>query len=306
MVSNLNPSSEAFLANIDRVQRGLEDASRQVSSGKRVNVASDAPSEVDTILQLGTAEVRNQQIQGNLAVATTEASAADGALTSATQLMDRARTLAAQGANFTLDATGRQSIASEVQSLLEEMVAISQTTVQGRYIFGGDSDATPPYSLDLSAANGVARLTNASATRRVEDTSGGSFAVAKSASEIFDLRNTDDSLASGNVFAALNGLRASLLANNPTQITAAGNAIKAASDHLNLSQAFYGTVENRIQDASSYSSSYDLQLKVQLSQKQDADVTASALAITQGNTELQAAFAMQAKMPHTTLFDFMG
>jgi flagellin-like hook-associated protein FlgL len=65
-------------------------------------------------------------------------------------------------------------------------------------------------------------------------------------------------------------------------------------------------VESRIQDASTYASNYDTQLKIELGQKQDADVTAAALAITQGNTELQAAFAMQAKMPHTSLFDFMG
>ena len=58
--------------------------------------------------------------------------------TSATKLMDRASVLAAQGATFTLDAAGRQSIAGEAQSLLEQMVAISRTTVQGRYIFGGD------------------------------------------------------------------------------------------------------------------------------------------------------------------------
>lgn len=306
MITNLTPASEAFLANVERVQRSIDDASRQVSSGKRVNVASDAPSEIDTILQLQTGQVRNQQIQANLAVATTNASAADDALSSATKLMDRARTLAAQGANFTLDASGRQGLAGETQSLLEEMVAISQTTVQGRYVFGGDSDATPPYQVDLTADNGVARLTNTPATRRVEDASGGSFAVAKSAAEIFDARNPDDSLASGNVFAALNSLRTALLANDTTQITAANAAIQAASSHLNLSQAFYGTVENRIQDATSYSSSYDVQLQTQLSQKQDADVTAAALAMTQGNTQLQAAFAMQAKMPRTSLFDFMG
>src|ERR1035438_8937112 len=152
MVTNLSPSSEAFMANIDRVQRKVEEASRQVSSGKRVNVASDAPNDVDTILQLHTDEVRNAQIQENLGVAQADADAADGALTSATQLMDRATTLAAQGANFTLDATGRQNIAGEVQSLLEQMTSISNTTVQGRYIFGGDQDSTPPYQVDLTAA----------------------------------------------------------------------------------------------------------------------------------------------------------
>ncbi len=307
MISNLSPSSEAFLANVDRVQRSLDQASRQVSSGKRVNVASDAPSEVDTILQLKTGQVRNQQIQSNLAVVKTDADAADSALSSATKLMDTARTLAAQGGTFTTDATGRQALAGQVEALQEQMVAVSRTVVQGRYVFGGDSDATPPYELDLTTSNGVAQLTaDPTATRRVEDSSGGSFAVAKSAQDIFDTHNADGTLATDNVFAALNNLRIGLLANDVTQINAANTSIQAASDHLSLSQAFYGTVQNRIEYAGTYSTSYDLQLTVQLSQKQDADVTASAMAITQGNTELQAAFAMQAKMPRTTLFDFIG
>jgi flagellar hook-associated protein 3 FlgL len=288
------------------VQRQVEDATRQVSSGKRVNVASDAPNEVDTILQLHTDEVRNAQIQENLGVAQADADAADGALSSATQLMDRATVLAAQGANFTLDATGRQNIAGEVQSLQEQMTAIGNTTVQGRYVFGGDQDSTPPYQVDLTAANGVTRLTNSPATRRVESAAGGSFAVSQSAQDIFDSRNPDDTLASSNVFAALNKLRLGLLANDTTQITAASASLQLASDHLNTAQAFYGTVENRITDATNYSASYDVQLQTELSGKVDADVTSAALAITQGNTQLEAAFQMQAKMPHTTLFDFMG
>jgi flagellar hook-associated protein 3 FlgL len=112
--------------------------------------------------------------------------------------------------------------------------------------------------------------------------------------------------AADNVFAALNNLRLGLLANDTTQITAASASIQTASDHLNTAQAFYGTVENRITDATNYSANYDVQLQTELSQKQDADVTSAALAITQGNTQLEAAFQMQAKMPRTTLFDFMG
>jgi flagellar hook-associated protein 3 FlgL len=316
MISNLNPTSEAFLANVDRVQRRVENASLQASSGKRVNVASDAPSEVDTILQLRSDGVHNTQIQENLAIAQADADASDGALSSATKIMDRARVLAAQGANFTLDATGRQSLAGEVQSLLEQMVAISRTAVQGRYIFGGDRDSTPPYEVDLTAENGVARLTNSPATRRVEDSTGGSFPVAKSAQEIFDTRNPPDPLATDvpppttpaadNVFAALNNLRLGLLANDTARITAANTSVQLAADHLNTAQAFYGTVQNRIADASNYSANYNVQLKIELSQKEDTDITAAALTITQGNIQLQAAFAMQAKLPRTSLFDFIG
>lgn len=307
MISNLNSSSEAFLANMARVQRRMEDASRQTSSGKRVNVASDAPDEVDTILQLRTDAARNTQIQENLAEANADADAADAALTSATKLMDRARVLAAQGANFTVDAAGRQSIAGEVQSLLEQVVSISRTTVQGRYIFGGDQDSSPPYEVDLTSATGAARLTNSAATRRVEDSAGGTFAVNKSGTEIFDTRNAaDDTPASDNVFAAINNLRLGLLANNTAMITGAAGSIQVASDHLNTMQAFYGTVQNRITNATDYCASNDIQLKTELSQKEDADITAAALVVTQGNIQLQAAFQMQAKMPRTTLFDFMG
>ena len=306
MISNLNPAGEVFMANIDRMQRRIDEASRQASSGLRVNSASDAPDQVDAILQIRTNTVRNTQIQANVALAKTDADSADGALNAATKLLDRARTLGAQGANFTLDAAGRESIANEVQSLLEQMVSISRTSVQGRYIFSGDDENTPPYQVDLTSATGVQSLTTAAATRRLEDPAGGTFPVSKTATEIFDARNPDDTPSQGNVFAALNNLRTALLSNSASGIDSAMVDIQNASDHLNLSQGFYGSVLNRLDDAAGYGQSYDLQLKTQLSQKVDADITAAALTLTQGNTQLQAAFQMQARMPHSSLFDFLG
>jgi flagellar hook-associated protein 3 FlgL len=306
MISNLNPSAEAFLANMERVQRSVEEAGRQVSSGRRVNVASDAPDQVDAILQLRADQARNTQIQANLALAKTDADAADSALNSAVKLMDRARVLATQGATFTLDAAGRQSIASEVESLQQQMLAVTRTTVQARYIFGGDQDGSPAFALDLTDASGVTPLNPTTATRRVEDPTGGSFPVSKGAAEIFDARKPDGSPAPDSVFAAMNSLRIGLINNDTAQISAAVDSIQLAASHLNTVQAFYGSVQNRIQDASNYSGNYDIQLKTQLSQKQDADVTAAALALSQGTVQLQAAFQMQAKMPHTSLFDYLG
>ena len=300
MISNLNSSAEAFLANTARVQRSVDEASRQASSGLRVNTASDAPDQIGAILQIRANASHNSQIQANLGVAKTDADAADNALNAATKLMDRARTLGAQGANFTMDANGRQSIAGEVESLLEHMVSISRTTVQGRYIFSGDDENTPPYQLDLTAATGVTPLTTAGATRRIEDPAGGTFAAGKTAAAIFD------GPSSSNIFGALNSLRTALLNNDAAGIDSAMANIQTASDHLGLSQGFYGGVISRVADAVNFGQSYSVQLKTELSQKVDADVTASALALTQGNIQLQAAFQMQAKMPRTSLFDFLG
>ena len=82
--------------------------------------------------------------------------------------------------------------------------------------------------------------------------------------------------------------------------------LRASSNHLIAEQSFYGTVQNRIQSADNYASSMSVRLQTQLSQTEDSDVTSAALELTQATTQLQAAFQMRAKMPHNSLFDYLG
>src|SRR5689334_15756100 len=120
MTTNLDPASELFIANVERIQKRLAEANRQVSSGKRVDQPSDAPDQIDSILQLRADRQRNSQIRANLSTALTDTQSADQALSGSIRLLDRARVLAGQGANTTLDAATRQSLAEEAQALLEQ------------------------------------------------------------------------------------------------------------------------------------------------------------------------------------------
>ena len=306
MISSLSPQSQQFLADVAFAQQRIAVANQQLSSGLKIQVASDGPDVVSELLQLRANLQKNSQLTDNLGLAKTDADVADTSLNAATQLMDTALSLAAQGATATTTAAGRQAIAGQVQGILEQMVGYANTQSGERYVFGGDAETSPPYQLDLLQANGVDQLTTAGATRRIEDPAGGSFPASQTAQQIFDNRNPDGSLANDNVFAALNTLRVALLNNDTSGITAATTPLKAASDHLNISLAFYGTVENRIQDATTYASNYDVQLQTQISQLQDADVAAASLELTQGTTQLQAAFASEARLPRYTLFDFLN
>jgi flagellar hook-associated protein 3 FlgL len=306
MVSNLSPTSELLLADMSRIQQQLTDANLQVSSGRKLNVASDSPTDVQPVLQLRTEQARNKQIESNLTQAQTDANSADTALSNAIDLLDSAVRLGTQGASDTQTAATRQAIAQQVESILDEMVSYSQTQVQGRYIFSGDQSQSPTYQVDLTAATGVDQLANAPATQQVEDPAGGSFAAAKAAGEIFDDRNPDGTPAADNVFSALNSLRTALLNNDQPGISNAVTALQQASDHVNSMEEFYGTVETRIQDATTFANNYDTQLTQQLSDKQDADMTSAAMALTQASTEMQAAMTMQGKTPHNTLFDYLG
>jgi flagellar hook-associated protein 3 FlgL len=305
MISNLDGNSQLFLADLNSVQQHLAKLNREITSGKRISQASDAPDQVESLLQSRADQEHNQQIQSNLAVAQTKAQVADEALASAIQVMDRVLTLASQGASDTTDSASRQSLAQEVQSLQAQMVALSQTTVQGRYIFSGDSGLSPVYSYDPAGTNGVDQLSTVQATLMVEHPAGGSFLAGKTATEIFDLHN-GGSVAAGNVFAALNSLEAALANDNPAAVSQAIDGIKAASDHLNVMEAFYGAVQNRIQDAQTFAQRYDTQLQTQIGQKEDADVASDALDLNQTEIHLQAAFQMQAAMPRKSLFDYLG
>ena len=305
-MTNLDGPSQLFLANVDRIESRLQNVSQQLSSGLRITEASDDPDEIAPLLQLRADRQRNTQIQSNLGLAQTDASAADSALGGAIQLMDQARVLGSQGANSTTDADSRQSLAGQVESLLDQVVQTSQTTVQGRFIFSGDADGAPAYHVDLSAPEGVAQLASSASTRQIEDPAGGSFAASLTAQEIFDARNADGSAASDNVFGALNSLRLGLLNDDTGQITNSITLIQNATDHLNFQEAFYGNVEQRINDATSYAAKYDTTLQTQLSQIQDTDAVPAALELTQDNTQLQAAFQMRAKMPTSSLFNYLG
>jgi flagellar hook-associated protein 3 FlgL len=318
MISNLSPQSQNFLADIDRVQQTVAQASEQVSSGLKINVASDAPDVISQLLQLRSNLQRNTQITTNLGMAKTDADVSESSLSSATQLMDQAVTLAAQGATSTMTASDRQNLAGEVQAVESQMLATSQTQSGGRYVFSGDQQTQPTYQLDLNNTNvppngngtgtgyGVDRLMTPSNTRVVEDPAGGTFAVSMTAQQIFDDRNPNGSAAADNVFSAIDGLRTALLNNNQNAITAATTSLSAASDHLNQCLAFYGTTQDRIQAATSFASSYDVQLRTQISQVEDADVAAASLELSQGTTHIQAAFQMEANIPRSTLFDFLS
>jgi flagellar hook-associated protein 3 FlgL len=306
VISSLDPSDQIFLAGVNQIQQRISTANRQLTSGLKVTVASDAPDQIDSLLQLRADQAQNTQIQSNLGMEQTDAQAADGALGSAIQLMDSATQLAAEGANTTETATSLQTLAQQAASLQTEMVSISQTQVQGQYIFSGDLDQAPSYQLDLSATDGVDQLSNAASTQQIQDPERGTFSPSMTAQQIFASQNPDGTDAGGNVFAALNNLRVALLNNDQAGITTAQSEISQASTQLNTAQSFYGNVENTITNATNYATTYDTQLTTQIGGIQDADATSAALQLTESTTQLQAAFEAQGKMPTSSLFDYLG
>jgi flagellar hook-associated protein 3 FlgL len=301
MISTLTPAAQNFLAGLNQIQRRLQTAQTQLTTGLQINNVSDDPSEIADVWQLNSQLDQTQQTDTNLGQVATEVNTAQSALQSSVTLVEQALTYGAQGASDTSSTTTRQDLANELGAILQQLVSAANTTVQGRYIFSGDTDQTAPYSIDLTQSSPVSAYQGSATTREIQGPDGTAFPIALTAQQIFDSSN-----AQTNVFASITSLIQGLQANSDTQITSAVSDVQSADTFLNQQLAFYGTVQDRVAGALTFGQNYTTQLQTQLSGVQDADEASAITNMTQAQTELQAALQSEAQLPRTTLFDFLS
>ena len=296
MFPNISGSTLQYLANLNRTTNNINQTSSQISSGTRVQQASDAPAEIAEILQLQANIGANQQVQTNLSNANAEVSSADSALQTTISILQQAQSLASEGANSNSSASQRSILAQQVAGLQSELIAASQTQVNGMFIFSGDQDGGPQYQADPTAPEGVQQLFTTSATRTIKDTNGTSIAVALTAQQIFDPRNPDTTPATGNAFAAINDLLTSLQNNDQAGIQAAAGELGSANTYVNQQLTFYGEAENRITDATNLAQKFLTQQQSDLSQLRDTDEASAAVTLSQEQVQEQASVSVESNL----------
>jgi flagellar hook-associated protein 3 FlgL len=301
MISSLDSSAQSFLSGVNQIQQRAQHAQRELTTGLKINTVSDAPDQIAILWQTRSSLDQVQQINANLGRVKTEVDTAQGVLQSAVTLVERAQSLGTQGANGTTTAQTRQDLANELGSILQQLVASANTTVEGRYIFSGNSDQQAPYSIDLTQNTPISGYQGSSATRQVQGPDGSLFSVGQTAQQIFDSSNAQQS-----VFVSINNLREALLNNDAAGTVSSVGDVKTAGAYLNQQLAFYGTVQNRVASGLDFGQNYQTQLQTQLGGIQDADETQAITELTQAQTQLQAALVSRAQLPQKSLFDFLA
>ena len=301
MISNLNASNSDFLAQLNAIKGRMDRAQKQLSTGLRIIDAADSPDQISELLSARASLATTQTTNQNLTRVKTEVDSAETALQAASKAIEQARVLGTQGASTSQSAEIRKTLGDQVGSILEQLIGISRTTVEGRYVFSGDSDQAAPYSVDLTQSNPVSGYQgSATVTRQVQHPNGTTFTVGETAQQIFDAPATSD-----NVFSSLVALRSALLSNDSTGISSALNTLGTSATYFERQLSTYGVAQNKITDASSYGSSLELNLQTQIGDIQNADLTQSILELGQAQTAQKAALQAKASVQPTSLFDFL-
>lgn len=305
MIQGISGVDVQFLANLQLLTQQTQTTQEQISSGKQINTPSDDPAALQDVLQLEAKLANTNQVVTNLGQVTSQVNTAEAALESATTLLDQITSVGEQGANSTSSASQRAGLSQEVEQALSQLVSLSQTQYDGLYVFSGDNTSQPQYQLDLNSPTGVDQLSTAPSTRLIQDATGVTFTVARTAQRIFDDRDGQGNPAADNIFAAVNNLRIALANNDQTGITNALNSLQLGQTHLAQSLQFYGGVQDQLQNATDVAQKFQLQYKTAISQDMDTDMATAAVTLTQEQTSMQAALQAEAGKSKTTLFDLL-
>ena len=185
MISIVNSSNtQSIQRNLtDQIKR-ITEASDRLSSGKRVNSASDDPGLIGTISKLNAkiSSISKGLLNGFQAISLTQS--AESGLSEINNLLSMIRALAVEGTDSTLTDADRTTLQVEIDAYLKEIDTITTNTKFNNLILLDGSTATAKFnigdettsslsielidsdsvSLNLSATSGVSEFTSGRVT----------------------------------------------------------------------------------------------------------------------------------------------
>ncbi len=141
-VANLLPDIQYQM---QQSQQALATATQQVSTGLRVNQLSDDPAASANMVVSLAASANVDQYTSNASSVLPRMQAADSAISSIVTSLNSAVTLGTSGASSGMLTANKQAIATQVQSVLNSVIAQANTAFNGVYVFGGSESTTPPF-----------------------------------------------------------------------------------------------------------------------------------------------------------------
>jgi flagellar hook-associated protein 3 FlgL len=280
-------------ASIARVQRQLLVAQDTVSSQKRLHEASDDPAAVARVNRLRGETRALTALSGNVAFGTTVLGAEDASLDLAEAVMTRAREIATQQASGLMSPEARQQAAEEVKELERSLLALGNTAVGGRYVFGGlVSGAAPFANFDDPGFDPTTAYTGPSDPFVIRSGTDQSLRLTTAGNQVF-----------GQSLLALDNLRQTLEAGN-APVTSL-DEIENGAATLRAERASVGARLARVQRLGQEISNALDNVRKELGRLEDADLALAISDLVQLQTALQATLAVGSAL-QTSILDYVN
>ena len=293
------------LADLNSVSARLSKTQTKIASNKEISRPSDDPFDTSRAMALRQSLAATRQHQRNAEDAQGWQDATEQSLGQITDLVHRARELIVRGATDSADATDRDSIATELEQIVESIKQNANATYRGSYLFSGSKTDTLPYQQGAVDAYGgdEAGLDPLVPGVLREIGPGVTMPINTVAREFLgDGQTAGDGKLLDNLRDAVGALRA----DDPTALrdTELGR-LDTNLDTLLEVRARNGARTNRLDSALSRLAEVEESTVKQLSQTEDADIAKTLIDFNSQQAAYQSALRAGASLVQVSLLDFL-
>ena len=288
---------DAIKLRLGRITEELKKANTIVASGKRILKLSDDPVGLTQGLGIQSTLAGIEQMGRNITLGKSWLAASESVMSQVQDVISEAKALSVQMANGTVGAAERQSAAGTVQNMLEEMISLANTEVNGRYVFAGFETDTTPFSLESDNSVTYHGDNNAFTVKIGKDAT---VQVGSDGEAVFGTSGQPDDL-----FRALNDLKTALENNDTSGIQAGMSDLDSRFDQVSSKISDIGSKMLRMEMKESIFQDLDLTSTERLSTIVAADITEAILDLRAKEVAYQAALSSASKMLQMSLLDYM-
>jgi flagellar hook-associated protein 3 FlgL len=285
--------SDQLLGNVQRLQRRLLDAQDALSTGKKLRDASDDPAGAALVSGLRAQSADLTSLSKTIGFGRSVLTAQDDALDQAQNIMVRAKEIATQQAGSLSTATTRAQAAEEVDALERQLIALGNTAIDGRHVFGGLAGGAQPFTdrdaVTFDPLNPYTGPTDPFEIRTAPDTT---VRLTSDGGQVF-----------GSSIAALDSLRQTLAAGNSS--TGNIDVLQSAADDVRAERTSVGGRARQLQDRASELSNGVSKITVRLGDIEGADYATVITELTQLQTALQATLS-SGQILQTSILDYLN
>jgi flagellar hook-associated protein 3 FlgL len=286
-------------SNLADITRDLNDASKTVTTGKRINTLSDDPMGMVTATGIKSTLKGLDQLERGLSLGKSWLTASESALTQAQNLVSDAKTLALQMANSPISSNSRENAAIMVQHHLEQLVSLANTRVDDRYIFSGNHTDTPPFALDTDGS--LVKDEDGSVSYQGDNQP---FAIKTEGGSTLTIGGDGDAVFS-QIFETLANFKEALETDDLEEINTAMDALDSDFEDLNSQITAVGSKMTRLDMKFTMFQELKINGTERLSALEDADIIAAITHLEQMQLSYQAALSSSSKVMSTSLLDYL-
>ena len=276
-------------------QARLQKTQEALATGKKVNEASDDPVASAQITAVRAELSRLEVMQKNVNTAYDELAMTESALSSAEDLISRAREISVQGANSVLGPDDRAILAAEVEAIRDQLFKLANTqSSMGDYIFAGHAIDRPAFADN----DGNYEFQGDEGQRVLNIATGVTVNVRSVGADVFGDGET-------GIFAVLQNLAGGLRADDDEIIQRSVTRIDDSQQVILEGIANLGSRMGLVEDQQLLNEAFNVQLKESLSGLEDVDY---AKAISEMNLQMVALQAAQQTYSQTrdlNLFNYL-